>query len=211
MSAKITWVGHACFKIEKDGFAVVTDPYEDGSVPGLLPVCENANLVIASHEHGDHNARQLVTVEEKADCPFTITQIATWHDEVQGAERGPNTIHILEAAGLRIAHLGDLGCDLEEAQIAQLKGLDVCMIPVGGFYTIDGLQAAELVKMLQPKVAIPMHFRDDAAGFGFDVISEVDVFAGQFDSVCRMSGSELDLEALPDAQVVILRPQNLGR
>ena len=210
MSAKITWVGHACFKIEKDGFAVVTDPYEDGSVPGLRPVREQANLVLASHEHGDHNARQLVKVEE-ADCPFTITQIATWHDEVKGAKRGPNTIYILEAEGLRIAHLGDLGCDLEEAQIAQLKGLDVCMIPVGGFYTIDGLQAAELVKKLQPKVAVPMHFRDDAAGFGFDVISEADVFAGQFDSVCRMPGSTLDPEALPDAQVVILHPQNLAR
>lgn len=31
----ITWLGHSCFKIEKDGFSVIIDPYKDGSVPGL--------------------------------------------------------------------------------------------------------------------------------------------------------------------------------
>ena len=87
MSKKITWIGHSCFKIEADGFAIVTDPYEDGSVPGIGPVREQANLVLASHEHFDHNARQLVKVVEAADCPFRITEIATWHDEVQGAKR----------------------------------------------------------------------------------------------------------------------------
>jgi L-ascorbate metabolism protein UlaG (beta-lactamase superfamily) len=66
----------------------------------------------------------------------------TWHDEVKGAKRGPNTIHILEAEGIRIAHLGDLGCELEEDQIQKLKGLDLCLIPVGGHFTIDGKQAA---------------------------------------------------------------------
>ena len=208
MSKKITWIGHSCFKIEADGFAIVTDPYEDGSVPGLGPVREQANLVLASHEHFDHNARQLVKVEETADCPFRITEIATWHDEVQGAKRGPNTIYIMETEGFKIAHLGDLGCDLDEEQIGQLKGLDVCLIPVGGFFTIDGLQAAELIKKIRPKAAVPMHYRDGAAGFGFDAISEVDVFAGQFDSVCRLPGSVLDPDDLPDAQVVILRPQN---
>ena len=208
MSKKITWIGHSCFKIEMDGFTVVTDPYEDGSVPGIGPVREQADFVLVSHEHFDHNARQLVKVGEAADCPFRITEIATWHDEEKGAKRGPNTIHILEAEGMRIAHLGDLGCDLEEEQIEQLKGLDVCLIPVGGFFTIDGAQAARLIKQIRPKVAVPMHFRDDAAGFGFDVISEVGVFAGEFASVCQMSGSVLDLEALPDAEVVVLRPQN---
>ena len=208
MTRKITWIGHSCFKIEIDGFTVVTDPYEDGSVPGIGPVRERADLVLVSHEHFDHNARSLVEVEEKADSPLRITQIASWHDDAGGSQRGPNTIHIIEADGLRIAHLGDLGCEPEAGQLEQLQGLDVCLIPVGGFFTIDGLQAAELVKRIRPKVTIPMHFRDDEAGFGFDVISGVNVFADQFDSVCRTSDSVLDLEQLPDAQVVILRPRN---
>ena len=67
---KITWIGHSCFRIEQDGYAVITDPYEDGYVPGLRPLRETADMVLCSHEHGDHNARDLVKIRENADCPF---------------------------------------------------------------------------------------------------------------------------------------------
>ena len=86
-------------------------------------------MVLCSHEHGDHNAKDLVEIKEGKSCPFTITTIETFHDEVKGAKRGPNTIHIIDDGKVRIAHLGDLGCELEEGQIEQLKGLDVCLIP----------------------------------------------------------------------------------
>ena len=206
----ITWIGHSCFKIEQDGFVILTDPYEDGYVPGLKPLRESANLVLCSHEHGDHNARALVTVEEKDNCPFTITTIDTFHDEVKGAKRGPNTIHIIEANGIRAAHLGDLGCELEEEQIAQLQNLDVCMIPVGGYYTIDAAQAAELVHRIQPRIVIPMHFRDDSAGFGFDVIAPVGDFAERMESVAVRNSCTLTVEEKQEAQVVILMPRGLA-
>ena len=207
---KITWIGHSCFRIEQDGYAVITDPYEDGYVPGLRPLRETADMVLCSHEHGDHNARDLVKISKNADCPFQITRIETFHDEVRGAKRGPNTIHILEAGGVKLAHFGDIGCDLEEDQIRQLQGLDVCLIPVGGFYTIDGSQAAELVRILQPKTVIPMHFRDDRVGFGFDVIAPVSVFAEQMESVCTLDADSVSTDAMPEAQVVILRPRDLA-
>ena len=205
---KITWIGHACFKIERDGFALILDPYEDGYVPGLKPLRESANMVLCSHEHGDHNAKDLVEITEGQGCPFTITTIDTFHDEVQGAKRGPDTIHIIDDGNFRIAHLGDLGCELEKEQIEQLKDLDVCMIPVGGHFTIDGKQAAELVHVIQPRVVIPMHYRDDKAGFGFDVISTVEEFAESTDSVVRVEQSTLSMDDLPDAQVVILSPRD---
>ena len=134
----------------------------------------------------------------------------TCHDEAQGAKRGPDTIHIIDDGNIRIAHLGDLGCELEEEQIDQLKKLDVCLIPVGGYYTIDGKQAAELVHLIQPKTIIPMHYRDDKAGFGFDVISIVEDFAECMDSVTRLDQSSIFVDDLPDAQVVILSPRDLA-
>ena len=106
---KITWIGHSCFKIESAGYAIITDPYEDGYVPGLKPLRESADMVLCSHEHGDHNARNLIKIKEGQKCPFTVETIDTWHDEVHGKKRGPNTIHILEAEGIRVAHMGDLG------------------------------------------------------------------------------------------------------
>ena len=57
---KITWIGHACFKIESDGYTLIFDPYADGFVPGLKPLREKADMVLCSHEHGDHNAKKLV-------------------------------------------------------------------------------------------------------------------------------------------------------
>ena len=205
---KITWIGHSCFKIESDGYIIIMDPYEDGYVPGLKPLRENADMVLCSHEHGDHNARRLVSIREGRACPFTIEKIETWHDEVKGAKRGPNTIHILEAEGIRIAHLGDLGCKPEEDQIQKLKNLDVCLIPVGGHFTIDGKQAAELVRRISPKVAIPMHYRDDRAGFGFDVISQVGDFTDCMDSVAVLKDSSISTDRLPGAQVVVLVPRD---
>ena len=143
---KITWIGHACFKIESNGYTLILDPYEDGYVPGLKPLRESANMVLCSHEHGDHNAKDLIEITEGQSSPFTITTIDTFHDEVQGAKRGPDTIHIIDDGSFRIAHLGDLGCELEKEQIEQLKNLDVCLIPVGGHYTIDGTSGISFVE-----------------------------------------------------------------
>ena len=67
----ITWIGHSCFKIESDGYIVITDPYEDGYVPGLKPLRESADMVLCSHEHGDHNARSLVSVREGVEKQFS--------------------------------------------------------------------------------------------------------------------------------------------
>ena len=207
---KLTWIGHACFKIESNGYTLILDPYADGYVPGLKPLRENADMVLCSHEHGDHNAKDLIEITEGESSPFTITTIDTFHDEVQGAKRGLDTIHIIDDGSFRIAHLGDLGCELEEDQIELLKNLDVCMIPVGGHYTIDGKQAAELVHRIQPRIVIPMHYRDDKAGFGFDVISTVEDFAESMDSVVRLDQSTISMGELPDAQVIILSPRDLG-
>lgn len=204
---KITWIGHACFRVDTNAGSVVLDPYADGAVPGLEPVRENANLVLCSHGHRDHNAPECVNVTPAAGDGLKITKIATWHDDAQGTKRGPNTIHILETAEGRVAHLGDLGCALEPEQAELLKGLDVLMIPVGGFFTIDGVQAAEICRQLQPKHVIPMHFRNP--GFGYDVISTVDCFTEQMGACAMLPGAVFDTtEQIPE-QVLVLTPQNM--
>ena len=128
---RLIWNGHSCFTLETAGGTVVVDPYLDGSVPGLAPIRLRADAVYCSHDHRDHGARELVALTgEKPDV--AVETIHTWHDDQQGAQRGPNTIHIFQAEGLRVAHLGDLGCDLTPEQTERLTGLDALMIPVGG-------------------------------------------------------------------------------
>ena len=171
---ELRWHGHACFSLTYDGYTVVFDPYEDNYVPGFAPLDLEADLVLCSHQHKDHNAAHVVRMREGKENPFIITPIETFHDPAQGELRGKNTIYLLEAGGMRVAHFGDLGCELTEQQIDRLYGLDAAMIPVGGFFTIDAAQAKTIVDQIKPKVMIPMHYRMDH--IGLPVVTEVTDF-----------------------------------
>lgn len=206
---KLTWIGHACFKIENNGYSIVIDPYKPGSVPGLSSVNETANEVICTHGHGDHNGAECVEILATDAEPLKVTKLPTYHDHHEGQRRGLNDMYIFEADGRKVAHLGDLGCALTEEQVESLKDLDALMIPVGGFFTINAIEAAGIVKQLAPKKVVPMHFRSDSKGFGYDVIGPVEDFLGQMESVVMTETSVLDLDAAPEAQVVVLAPKNL--
>ena len=207
----VTWIGHSCFKIEKNGYTVIFDPYGDGSVPGLSPVREEADLVLCSHEHGDHNGREAVSLRDGGKNPFKVTRIDGFHDDKQGRLRGKNIMTILDDGEEKIAHLGDIGCDLSPDQEEELKGVDVLLIPVGGFFTINAKKAAEIVKKLKPGKVIPMHFRGDKKKFGFKVIGKVEAFLKLFpeDSVI-LQESKLDSQQDYGGRVVVLQPQMAG-
>jgi L-ascorbate metabolism protein UlaG (beta-lactamase superfamily) len=169
----ITYLGRACFKLEYKSFTIILDPYAPGSVPGLNPLSEKANLVLCSHEHHDHNYREGV---ELVPCsipnPFKITELASFHDNSGGRNRGPNIIRIFEADGLKIIHYGDIGCFPASDQISLLSNADAVMIPVGGYYTVDAHEAVEIIKSTNPHIIIPMHYKVSSSAK--DVISPLD-------------------------------------
>lgn len=205
---KIVWLGHSCFLVESKGYRIVLDPYRDSSVPGYSPLRIEADEILCSHEHADHSGTECVSLRKGGESPFTITKLSTWHDGRKGALRGPNTIHILDDGTYRIAHLGDLGCRPEPEQMEQLTGLDLVMIPVGGFYTIGGEQAASLAIQMRPRVCVPMHFRGD--GFGYSEISSANDFLDLQSRVTVRGGSEFSLEDEDVRGVILLTPQNVS-
>ena len=198
---KIIWNGHACFTVETAAGTAVLDPYTDGSVPGFDPLRLQADLVLCSHEHGDHNNREAVSLTGRP-CGIAVDRIETYHDEVSGEKRGHNTIHVLKAEGMRVVHLGDLGCDLTEDQVKALAGADVLMIPIGGFYTIDSEQALKVVRQLHPRVTLPMHYRDH--GHGFPVISTADVFRAGCVNPVQYPGREITVDRTTEEQTAFL-------
>ena len=201
---KITWHGHSCFSLETAAGTLVLDPYLDNYVPGLSPLKLTADQVLCSHGHGDHGAAQLVPLSGRP-TPFEVETLDTFHDPEQGTLRGKNTVHILSAEGLRVAHLGDLGCMPTPEQVETLKGLDAVLIPVGGFYTIDAAQAKALVDDINPRVVVPMHYRSDS--FGFDVLGTVEDYAALCGNVVRHPGNTLELTADTPAQTALLTYQ----
>ena len=199
----ITWHGHSCFTISCNGYDVVLDPYAPGSVPGLPELSLTADMVLCSHEHSDHGYTQAVRIRENGlENPFQITKIDTFHDDASGSMRGPNRIHILEAGGLKAVHLGDLGCGLTAMQADLLKKPDVLLIPVGGYYTIDAAQAAEIVERLSPRVTVPMHYRSDT--FGYPVIGRLEEYTSRCSNEIIYDTNVLTVDERTRVQTAIL-------
>lgn len=206
---KIQWLGHACFLITTSGGKkIMTDPF-DSSV-GLAEPAVPADIVTVSHQHFDHNAVGVVpgnpvvvqeAGERKIDT-ITFTGIPSYHDQAGGRQRGNNTIFLIEADGLKICHLGDLGHVLEEEQKSRLSGVDVLMVPVGGTYTIDAAEAARVVEQISPRYVIPMHFKTEALQLP---IAPVEPFLKHFPAHTRSKELVVTADSLPaEQQVVVL-------
>ena len=203
---KITYIGHSCFVVENNkGGKIVTDPYKPGSVPGYLPHDIEADEVICSHGHADHSDFDGVgTPEEHWDGDFKIKTIKTFHDDKMGLLRGRNNINMFTVDGLRFVHMGDIGCKLSYTQIDEIKGSDVLMIPVGGFYTINARHAFEMLIDLEPRAVIPMHYR--GVNYGYPEIAGreefVEYIAKEGKREIITAGSVVD--SLPEGKTLIL-------
>lgn len=200
----ITFLGHACFRLTYRGFSLVLDPYDASGLPGMRPLCVQADAVLCSHGHYDHAYTRAVTLSgTAAKSPFSVSAIECPHDDAGGAKRGMNKIHILEAGGLRAAHFGDIGCGLTDAQARALSGLDAAMLPVGGFYTIDAAQADAICRRIAPTVVIPMHYRTERAGL--PEIATVEPFLALRRDAVRHESDSLLLTKGMKRQTAVLR------
>jgi len=189
---------------------VIFDPYEDGSVPGLLPVRERADMVLCSHDHHDHRAKENVELIHSRKNPFAITELDTFHDDRGGSLRGKNMIRILDDGHMRIAHMGDQGCDLTKAQTEQLRGLDLVMVPVGGYYTIDARWAKRIMDQLHPGIIVPMHYRGE--GFGFEVLETVEKFTDLYAAEAVIhEGSSIEIAKITASRVAVMEPLSASR
>jgi len=200
---KLTWLGHACFALEAEGYRILLDPYSPDYVPGLGRVEMSAHKVLCSHDHADHGWKEgIPTPLNKIPCPFTVQELHVFHDDQLGSLRGLNTIHVIEYNGIRVAHLGDLGHDLDDDQIEELGKLDAVLLPIGGTYTLDCQQASDLADRLQVKTVIPMHYRRD--GIGFDVLQSLQEFLILRPRHQELPGNTLEItNDMPETTIVL--------
>lgn len=199
----ITYHGHSCLEIDFDGYTVILDPYT--GVPGYPELSLQANEVFCSHNHRDHNyAEGVAILSKKHPSELKVTEIESFHDNQKGKLRGPNTIRIFEYQGTKIMHCGDIGCMPEEEQIQKMMGMDVVMIPVGGYYTMELDDCKKFLDRINPRIIVPMHYRGD--GFGYDVIKTVEDFADIYQNVVKLSMPKFDACAQNfEGKVLILK------
>lgn len=157
-------MAHSCFLAEHEGYRVLFDPYEP-SIGYPAPNIYSVDLIVVSHDHEDHNATHTISgaatvvrgVARRSFGPVTVGGEIGWHGE-QG-HSDPVSLTLLEWGEFRMAHFGDLGCELDSEKLESFKNLDLLLIPCGGGYTIDGETAASVVKKIGPKVVVPMHYQ----------------------------------------------------
>ena len=205
---EIIWHGYACFSLVSGGYTLLLDPYRPGTLAGFPPLSAEADEVLCSHGHDGHGAVSAVRLRRGgAASPFAAEDMETYHDVMRGRLRGGNTARIISAGGLRIVHLGDLGCRLTDGQIERIAEADALLIPVGGILTIEPYAAYELVRAARPKLVIPMHYN---VGGGSRRLRRVEEFTSLFapDEVEYMDESRLTLtsEDAPRPLVAVLAP-----
>ncbi|HZJ84724.1 MAG TPA: MBL fold metallo-hydrolase [Syntrophomonadaceae bacterium] len=185
---KISWLGHASFLIETSDQIIITDPFNEEVG---YPIYEGeVDCVTVSHDHWDHNAVHLLkgkpqvikTAGEHEVNKIKFQGIKSYHDPEEGKLRGENIIFKISAEGIDVVHLGDLGHLLTDEHLDLLANVDILLIPVGGTFTVDAEEALTIVKQLNPKIVIPMHFSTPHLSFD---LAPVEDFTKFFDIVTK--------------------------
>ena len=206
----ITWLGHSCFKIKGSHATVITDPYSPDL--GYKLGKPSARIVTVSHQHPGHSYVQGIGGQPKVvNRPgeyeisgVLIIGIATFHDGERGKKRGKNTVYLMEIDEISVCHLGDLGHVLSAEQVEEIDNVDVLLLPVGGVSTINAPMAAEVVRQLEPKAVIPMHYKTPALGLELEPVDRFlkEIGAKQVEPLPKLSLTKSNLP--PTTQVFLL-------
>ncbi len=193
---RIRWHGHACFEIA-NGKIIVIDPH-DGTSIGIPPPKVKADIILITHEHFDHNQARVVEKpesvvvrESKELGEIKIEAINAFHDKSNGMKRGEIKIFKIEYGGMKFCHLSDLGHPLDDETIAKIGSVDILFIPVGGVFTIDAKEAAEISRKVKTKVIVPMHYKIEGLSLP---IERIDDFLEIIEFPVRYVANEIEIE-----------------
>ena len=215
VDATIQYFGHNFFLITTaKGTRIVTDPLG----PGWYPTPNIAgDVVTVGKEQFNHNAVHIVRGN-----PLILRGLknygASWntvsmsfkdtfiynvpiHQNADFIEGIHGSAFVFDLGPLCIAHLGDLSQKLNEQQIKSFGKVDVALTPIGGRRTMDPILAREVLLQLKPKLAIPMHHRDNPY-----LIQQFT--AGLKTQILQTDTLALSKDALPTAtEIRVLQPR----
>lgn len=175
----ISWYGQSFFKLKGKTATVMIDPFSP-KIGLKLPKDMQADIVLKTHDHHDHNNVSVVSGATLFDGPgeyevknVIVTGVDSYHDNSQGSERGKNIIFHIQMDGLNIVHLGDLGqAELTEEQTRAIDQVDVAIVPVGGNFTISAKEAVNVINQLEPRIIIPMHYKIEGLNVEIDGVDK---------------------------------------
>jgi L-ascorbate metabolism protein UlaG (beta-lactamase superfamily) len=203
---KIKWYGHACFRIEGDSVAVVTDPYTP-EIAGLDPVEEPADVVITSsatdrfHSNasmvpGDPNVLNALEIASSGpvEAKGVVFEALPTMESLEHKESpDENAIYRFELESVSILHLGDLGNPLTDEQLSQLRGrVDILLALTGGPPTIELADLERAIEEIGPRIVIPMHYQIPRLRLN---ILPLEAFTSRYpeEAITRVGSAEVEL------------------
>ena len=214
---KIKWYGHSAFQITTEkGIRIIIDPYESGSFSGALSygkIEDQADIVLTSHDHADHNYTKDIKgkynhISKAGDHEIKdikIKAIPCFHDSLGGKKGGSNLIFVITTDGLNLVHMGDIGHSLDPELLKKIGKVDILLLPVGGFFTVDAAMAQKIMNDIKPGVTVPMHYKTEKCNFP---ITPVENFTKNQANVRILKESSVVIkkETLPkEPEIIILQ------
>ncbi|MFC3127160.1 MBL fold metallo-hydrolase [Pseudoroseomonas globiformis] len=209
---KIRFYAHASFRLEADGLSIITDPYNPRR-SGFDLIGEPADLVIMSsatddfHSDPSHvlgkpvvvNALELppsgTVLRGITIRPFLAYESLTFDYQAEaGRDPDANALYHFILGGLRVLHMGDIGNPVAQKHLEALRGeVDVLLALTGGHATIALDDLDEAIRVIGPRVIIPMHYYSPR---GVLKIDPVERFTERFpaNAVTWIRGAELELK-----------------
>ena len=215
---EISYISHSCFKIKSKALDLVIDPYEPKQTGYKLPKL-TADVVLTSHDHFDHNYIEGVSeFKHKITGPgeyeindVFIRGLPSFHDANQGADRGKNTMYVIDVEGFALMHLGDLGHELQKETLEMIPDIDVLFIPVGGHYTIDAKTAVKVISSIEPGIVVPMHYKVNQGVTVTEELSTLQDFLSQMGAEKPQTVEKLKISSRNDVPgettVIVISPQ----
>ena len=132
------------------------------NVKGKLELATEARLAT----HGDDVRLTIEGPGEYEVGDFSIKGVAAQRHLDTEADEKKSTMYRIEINGIRIGLLGNVAPKLDEDQLEKLGIVDILVLPVGGSgYTLDATSAAALVRQIEPRAVVPVHYADSALSY----------------------------------------------
>lgn len=199
---KITWYGHAAFLLEGEGTRVILDPYQPGACGTYAPINEPADVVLLSHWNEKYHSHlpsvlgspKVVQGLELFDgrrtvCGIEFGAVRVWENE---AREEPIAMPVFSLEGVRVCHMGDLGHPLSVEEAAPIRGVDVLLALAGGPPTIRLPDLVDAIRLIAPRVVIPMHFLTPKINLNLRPVEDFLALMPP-DHIRRVKGSSVDV------------------
>lgn len=203
----ITWHGLSCIKIVSHETVIILDPFEK-TADLTAPRFAKVDVVTYSHQGSDLKkpTKDFFVISGPGEYETKGVFIRGLDYQQKNQNHAKQTAYRLELEGITLAHLGYLKEQLSDDQLDIIEGVDVLFVPCGGKDVLSSEQAVKTISQIEPRIAIPMHYRAAQMKVKYDPIADFLKEFGQKETEAydkyRLTKKDLPQE---ETEIVVLK------